>query len=52
MKKKKVLVYGSLKSLQEFFTSTFNSTYKVAAVILTDAPTNTVSIREGGGYRN
>ena len=45
---KKVLVCGSLDSLQEFLNSPFNRTYEVAA-ILTEEKARIDAIRTGGG---
>ena len=49
MKKKKVLVHGSLNSLQEFFNSPFNRTYEVEAVIAENGVTT--PILTGGGQQ-
>lgn len=50
MIKKKVLVHGSLKSLQEFFSSPFSVEFAPLAVGSDDADKFVAEIRKGGGY--
>ena len=52
MKKKKVLVYGSLNSLQEFLQSPFNAEYYPLALVSEDFEGIDIDSRNGGGGWN